>query len=107
MKLVTLLAAKRHLSVDHDMDDRLIYEKILSASDLIAQYVKVDTLATDFDWVDELGEPDNVPPLIQSAVLLVLGAMYENRDGSSMNSPQPLSQAVKDLLCGSRDPSMA
>lgn len=106
MKLVTLLMAKRHLAVEHDADDRAIYEKVLQASTLIADYVKADPL--EEGWLDELGEPIAVPPAVEAAVLLALGALYENRDGSTgLNVPQPMSQAVKDLLVGQRDPSMA
>lgn len=112
MNLVTLSQAKAHLRVDHDLDDDDIDDKRGQASDAVMDYIKADEHATDFNWVDALGEPSTdplnlVPGEVVNATLLTLGAMYENRDGDAFRSPQPLSQAVMDLLWRHRDPALA
>lgn len=59
-------------------------------------------------WIDSNGEPtDDVPGNVRAATQLMIGAMYENRDGDAWRSPQPLSQAAIDLLWRLRDPAMA
>lgn len=109
MNLVTLSRAKQHLHVDHSFDDQDIEAKRKQASGIVLDYIKIDTAATTFNWVDSSGEPDeaHVPPNVVAATLLVLGALYENRDGDIWRSPQHLSQSVVDLLARFRDPAMA
>jgi hypothetical protein len=59
-------------------------------------------------WFDRLGEPTiSVPAPVEQATLLVLGAMYENRDGDVWRMPQTISQSIIDLLMRSRDPALA
>lgn len=102
MNLVTLKQVKRHVNQDTSFDDQLLERKRLEASAIILDYLKVDTSDTGFDWVDLLGEPTaNIPAVVTAATLLVVGALYENRDGSA-DGPQALSQTVKDLLARSR-----
>lgn len=99
MSLVTFDQAKAHLAVDHNEDDTLIQVFVDAASDIVLDYLK--------KTVEDLpGSPSEVPPTIEAATLLVIGALYENRDGAE-NAPQPLSQAVKDLLHRYRDPALA
>jgi hypothetical protein len=112
VNLVTLREAKSHLNIDHDLDDDVIDRKRGDASSAVMNFIKADEHATDFNWVDALGEPstdplNKIPGEVVSATLLVLGAMYENRDGDAFRSPQPLSQAVMDLLWRHRDPAFA
>lgn len=103
MNLVTLKQAKRHVNQDTGFDDKLLEEKRLQGSAIILDYLKIDTGDTGFDWVDDLGEPTaNIPAVVTAATLLVVGALYENRDGSTGTAPQVLSQTVKDLLARSR-----
>jgi hypothetical protein len=109
MNLITLRQAKAQVRVDHDLDDDDIDKKRKQASEAVMNFIKADEHATDFDWVDALGEPndDTIPGEVKSATLLVFGAMYENRDGDAWRSPQPLSQAVMDLLWRHRDPALS
>ncbi len=109
LNLVTFTAAKKQLNVDHDLDDDLINGMRTRASGAVIDYCKIDVGETAFNWVDLFSEPidDNVPPEVAAAVLLTIGAMYENRDGDVFRSPQPLSQPVMDLLWRHRDPAMA
>jgi hypothetical protein len=109
LNLVTFSAAKAQLNVDHDLDDDLIDGIRTRASGAVINYIKIDVGDSAFNWVDLLGEPitDNVPPEVFAAVLLIVGAMYENRDGDVFRSPQPLSQPAMDLLWRHRDPAMA
>lgn len=107
MNLVTLKQVKRHVNQDTGFDDQLLERKRFEASAIILDYLKVDTSDTAFDWVDELGEPTSrIPGVVTAATLLVVGALYENRDGSD-NGPKALSQTVIDLLMRSRDPTMS
>ncbi len=109
LNLVTFRQAKVQVNVDHDLDDDIINGMRTRASGAVIDYCKIDVDETAFDWVDLFGEPiaDNVPPEVSAAVLLMIGAMYENRDGDVFRSPQPLSQPVMDLLWRHRDPAMA
>ncbi len=109
MYLVTFNESKEHLRVDHDMDDAQINRMRRQASAAVLNYIKIDIDETAFDYVDEFGEPiaNNIPQEIAAATLLMIGALYENRDGDSFRSPQPLSQAAMDLLWRHRDPAMA
>jgi hypothetical protein len=109
LNLVTFRSAKAQLNVDHDLDDDLIDGLRTRASGAVIDYIKIDVGESAFDWADLFGEPIaiNVPPEVVAAVLLMIGAMYENRDGDVFRSPQPISQPVMDLLWRHRDPAMA
>ena len=103
MNLVTLKQVKRHVNQDTAFDDKLLEDMRMQGSAIILDYLKVDTSDTGFDWVDLLGEPTrNIPAVVTAATLLVVGSLYENRDGSTGNAPQAISQTVKDLLARSR-----
>lgn len=108
--LVTFERAKQQLQIDHDFDDEIIDKMRADASDAVLDYVKVsETVGRLESYVDALGEPveDVVPRTMVAAVLITIGALYENRDGDSWRSPQPLSQAALDLLIRQRDMTMA
>jgi hypothetical protein len=109
LSLVTFRGAKAQLNVDHDLDDDLINRIRITASGAVLDYIKIDIGETSFNWVDLFGEPiaENVPPEVVAATLLMVGAMYENRDGDVWRSPQPISQPAMDLLWRHRDPAMA
>lgn len=107
--LTTLEAAKDNLDVDHDLDDRKITRMVLHASSLILNYLKTDGSIWGHGSPPELGSPVDidVPPLVEAATLLTIGALYENRDGQDWRTPQPLSQGVRDILARLYPPSMA
>jgi hypothetical protein len=96
MALITLDQAKRHLRMGDDEDEE-IEEKVNEASAIVLDYLKVPA----DEWA--VGA---VPYLVQAATKLVLGALMENREGNA-DGPEPLSQAVKDLLHRYRDPALA
>lgn len=100
--LITLDQAKAHLVIEHDEIDETIEEKVQEASAIVLDYLKRD----EAEWQNTSGDPDGVPYLVQAATKLVVGALMENREGND-NGPQPLSQAVKDLLHRYRDPAIA
>lgn len=109
MNLVTLRQVKRHVSQDTDADDKMLEEKRFQASAIILDYLKIDTGDTAFDWLDAFGEPTSkIPAVVIAATLLVVGALYENRDGTAgAAGPQALSQTVVDLLARSRTLALA
>src|SRR5262245_20922833 len=102
MSLVTFDVAKRHLKVDHNDDDTEIEDILNRASGSLLDYLKKPS---DY-WQDTAGAPAGVPEAIRAGVLLMIGAMYENREGD-VRDPDPLSQAVKDLVHRHRDPALA
>lgn len=107
--LITLTEAKIQTRVDHNLDDVDLDKKRSQASGIVLDYLKIDLSDTSFDWVDALGEPIDmkIPPEVKAAVLLTVGALYENRDGDVWRSPQPLSQAAMDILWRHRAPALA
>lgn len=101
-QLVSLDEAKLHLRVYDDLHDDDISEKLLGASNIITDYLKLGGVIPS-TWMDANGFLD-VPPDIKMAALLALGELYKEREGSYAN---PLSTGVTDLLVGYRDPSLA
>ncbi|MDW9256530.1 hypothetical protein C7S16_2472 [Burkholderia thailandensis] len=73
-----------------------------AASDVIVDYLKLKKIPDT--WVLEDGDtPSTVPGPVRSAVLLVLGALYDDREGMT----DPLTPAVESLLMRLRDPAVA
>lgn len=108
MNLITLQQARLQVNLDHDLDDSVLDEKRGEASGVILDYLEVDVEDTSFNWIDRLGEPtENVPKHVVAATKLCLGAMYENRDGDVWRAPQPISQAVIDILMRTHIPALA
>lgn len=106
MSLVTLETAKSHLRIEASftLDDADITRKAAQASAIVIDYLKKPA---DM-WQDTPGDPLDVPAVVEAAVLLVLGALYENREGvEGAQNAQPLSQAAKDLVHRFRDPALA
>ena len=95
-ELITLESAKDHLRVDHDLDDGDIQNKIMEASAIVIDYLKLIEIPESWDPV--------APEHIQAATKLILGELYRNRESSTADV---LSVAVKSLLHRSRDPALA
>lgn len=109
INLVTLQDARDQVNLDQDLDDRTLERLRTQASGVILDYIKddVDVFDTAFNWVDDFGEPtDNVPSQVATAVYLVIGALYENRDGDVFRAPQIISQSVIDVLMRTRTPAL-
>lgn len=99
--LVTIEAVKLHLRITDEAEDALLEAYMAAASELVQSYLRVPADYWDVDeFVDsQRGEP---PRAVQVATLLVVGALYEDREGGD-----PMSQAVKDILHQYRDPALA
>jgi len=101
-ELITLATAKAHLRItdaDHDAD---IQQKLTAASASIRDYLKD---RNDPTWTDL-----TVPPFIQSAVLLLLGHLYEHRGdefGQSQDNDARVWDAIGMLCRRSTDPAIA
>ena len=98
--LVSLDRAKAHLRIDADDQDEEVSLKITDASDIVIDYLK----RPDHGWTDT-----DAPGQVQAAVLLVLGALWSQREGAGQNAEDldPISPAVVSLLRRMRDPALA
>jgi hypothetical protein len=98
--LVSLDRAKAHLHIDWNDQDEELAAKVTDASDTVVDYLK----RPDHGW-DETTAPGQV----QAAVLLVLGALWSQREGVGQNAADldPISPAVASLLRRMRDPALA
>lgn len=86
MKLVSLAQARAHLRSDTSDDDADLELKIEAASQMVVDYLKGYAngfLDSNGDvQADSNGEPI-VPKRVQAGVLLVIGFLYRERDGSN------------------------
>lgn len=119
--LVTLEEAKRHLRVDHALDDDDIGLKINAASAAVlayigdTQYLFLDTGGelVEFDTTDTGTAPEEAAlralHLARQATLLLLGDFYRHRDsGAATSAPgADLPLAVVALLRQLRMPTIA
>lgn len=82
IRLVSLEQASNHLRRDTIDDDSDLLDKIEAASRAVLNYIDdKDFLDSDgqIDY-ESSGEPIGVPAPIQSAVLLIVGDLYTDRD---------------------------
>lgn len=101
-QLVSMERALAHLRVGTGEDDAAIKDLIDAASGIIIDYLKLK--AVPDDWALEDGDtPSTVPGPVRSAVLLVIGSLYADREGAT----DPLTPAVESLLMRMRDPAVA
>jgi len=91
--LITLAEAKTHLRVLGDELDADITLKGIAASDIVLDYLKRPA----DEWTAE-----TAPFKVKAATLLVLGGLFENREGG-----EPINDAVRSLLHRLRDPALA
>lgn len=99
VSLVTLEAAKAHLRLDDADQDQEVATRIGDASDIIIDYLK----RPEHGWTEA-----SVPGQVRAAVLLVLGALWVNRDAvGDAADMDPISPAVVSLLRRMRDPALA
>lgn len=99
--LISLKDAKDHLRVTGVNADGDIQSKILQASAIIFNYLKVDPDASPYDlpW-----DGDDVPWDVQAACSLIVGELYWNREAGGNNV---LSDTIKNLLRRYHDPTLA
>lgn len=84
MMLVTLEQASAHLRRDTTEDDADLTLKIEAASGMVVDYIG-DFADTFLDSAGDPIEDSNgviCPPKVQSAVLMLIGYLYRERDGS-------------------------
>lgn len=84
------------------IDDRLpdLHLKMIAAEAVVLDYLKV----TGEDWTSE-----TVPDVVRAAILLVLGALWEDRDGTEALGKlmDARTGTVALLLMRLRDPALA
>ncbi|NNM75049.1 head-tail connector protein [Enterovirga aerilata] len=92
--LISVSDAKQQLLIEHDEQDAFLAAKAEEATDIVIGYLK----KPNHGWTEE-----TAPPRVRSAILLVLGVLYRDREGQT----NPLTDAVKALLWRDRDPALA
>lgn len=124
MMYVTLDRAKRHLNMDHDLDDPLIEVYVQAASGAVKNYLKsaspyeIERDSNDDPILDSSGDPVYVTDSsgdklvsypVQAAVLLMVGFLYKDRDENPDQAFQAgyLPKPVTALLYPLRDPALA
>ena len=88
IQMLQLSEVKLHLRIDHSEEDLLLSDMIDTAADAVASHLN---LATPLVW------PPSLPGPVRSAMLLLVGDLYENR---AMQSDRPLhmNQTYERLL---------
>lgn len=95
LPVVTLNQVKNHLRLcpndadENDHLDLLIQAAVSHASQYLGRPVP---------WLDKDGSPVPVPPDVQAAVLLIIGDLYENREGVITGISVSVNPAVQNLL---------
>lgn len=124
MMYVTLERAKAHLNMDHDEDDALIAAYVKAASGAVKNYLKsaspyeVERDSNDDPVLDSNGDTEYVrdssgdkvvADAVQSAVLLLVGHFYKDRDENPNGAFEAgyLPKPVTALLYPLRDPALA
>lgn len=93
LMFTTLSQAKQHLNIDQDFkdDDQLIISYIQMSEDAIAKYLDRN--------LEDCLKFGKLEPSIQSAILLMIGNLYANREAVSFSkSPTELPYSIKFLV---------
>jgi len=98
MALITKEQAKNHLRIDHDDQDDDLEMKIQQAEEIVIDYLK----KPDHGWTET-----TVPKTVQAAILLVLTALFDDRDGAGGGDYLAPEGPVARLLSRHRDPAIA
>lgn len=93
MAVLTLEEIKAHLRVDGSAEDAQLTLLGEAAEDYASQY-----LGRSLPWLDDLGAPVSVPASIRAALLLVVGDLYENREGVVVGTIVAVNPTVERLL---------
>lgn len=108
-RLVTIEQAQAHLRLNVEgsppvTDDHADLEfKIAQATEIVIDYIK----RPDHGWDLDASPPVEAPALVQAAVLLVLSALYEDREGTGDGDYLRPDGAVVRILHRYRDPAIA
>jgi hypothetical protein len=97
MSIVSLDQAKAQLRIDDTYSDTELTGMVDAASDIVAGYL---------GWGDPPpydGSTTPYPSRIQTATLLVLASLYEDREGAN----DPIGPGVVSILRRDRDPALA
>ena len=94
-QVVTLEQVKSHLRLcPNDADENNHLELLIQAAvSHASQY-----LGRPVPWADKDGEPVPVPPDVQAAILLIIGDLYENREGVVAGISVAVNPTVQNLL---------
>jgi len=105
--MIDLTKAKYHLRIDGTGDDIEITTKLVQAQAIVNQYLGAAATDTLDSGAIYNGEPPMIdPPMLVSeaatdaAVLLVLGELFANREGSGATPLSPSVRAILDLVRG-------
>jgi hypothetical protein len=98
MALITKKQAKDHLLIDYDDRDDDLELKMLQAEEIVIGYLK----KPDHGWTE-----GTVPKTVQAAILLVLTALFDDRDGNGEGDYITSGGPVARLLARHRDPAIA
>lgn len=85
MTITSLETAKEHLRVEHNDEDALITAYIQSAESMVAELC-------------DLPEKEALPAPVQSAVLLMVGDLYEHREAQIIGQQMYVNRTVDFLL---------
>lgn len=117
LQLVSLEQASSYLRRDTASDDAEVLLLIQAASQAVAQHLEsgsryLEFLDSDLQAVaeDSDGVAEDVPPVVQAAVLYLTAVMYRNRDNEEALKQFEdglLPRPVRSLLGPLRDPVMA
>lgn len=93
MAVLTLDEIKAHLRLDGNEEDAHLTLLSEAAEDYAAQY-----LGRSLPWLDDSGAPVPVPASVRAALLLVIGDLYENREGVMVGTIAAVNPTVERLL---------
>jgi hypothetical protein len=94
--MITLTDIKQHLRLDLNPDseaDPELQRMLDAAMDHVSQY-----LNRPVPWTDESSSEDVFPASVQAGVLLIVGDLYENREGATNGSVITANPTVERLL---------
>ena len=75
--MITLQEARNHLQSTHNADDADLTLKIEAAVSAVLNYLQV---------ADELDIPDRALPQAKAAALIIVAALYEEREGTEKDN---------------------
>jgi hypothetical protein len=111
IELISVEEARQHVRVATTAFDADIQFKILQATAILLNYLKVPSEASVDDSPLILPWTSVEPPWdIKAAALLIFGDLWQYREGSQISAFRefdPLSPAARSLLHRYRDPAMA